>query len=505
MSGTDAVADLPAEESGTAHKRQLLQALAADLREVIGLEVTSPMAKMLVAMADDILTLTTDDAIARAPIDAGYISERRRTLTELISVGRSLQSIEERTIAQAEAALEQTVAAPARASTMTTLDSALETLFAAVSAAIQEEQFARLKSLQARMIEATGRHAQQLSDLRAANANRIAASRLESRAPVTVEALQDYWRRRYPDRPKAVVTSLRELSGGFSKTTMLFIVENWEQQPASLVLRRDLCGGATDKSVVDEYHVIETAFARGIVAPEPVLLERDPQALARPFMVTRRVEGTPAGDLWKTSPESTVETALDLARTLGRLHGMRPQDFGEVADADPHSHVTVYLRELEQSWLKRRPGPEPCMLASLDWLKRNLPVPRRLSFVHGDPGAWNLLTKGGRLAGLLDWELWHFGDAMEDVSYVKGFVESLMPWNDFLAAYREAGGVEYEPEAGTYYDIFRDVRNAIFSVFAGNAFRTHRNPEMRMAHCEEKSYPMLLLRGANLIAAKCRR
>jgi aminoglycoside phosphotransferase (APT) family kinase protein len=146
-----------------------------------------------------------------------------------------------------------------------------------------------------------------------------------------------------------------------------------------------------------------------------------------------------------------------------------------------------------------KPGPDPVMKASLCWLERNLPVPRRLCLVHGDPGFWNLLVKDGRLSALLDWELWHLGDPIEDVSYVKGFVETIMSWEDFLAAYRAAGGVEYDSCAGEYYGIFRDVRNALFSHFAGNAFRTGRNPELRMAHCEMKSYNMLLLRGAQRI------
>lgn len=103
------------------------------------------------------------------------------------------------------------------------------------------------------------------------------------------------------------------------------------------------------------------------------------------------------------------------------------------------------------------------------------------------------------------WELWHPGDGIEDVSYVKDFVESIMPWEQFLCAYRDAGGVEYDEAAGEFYGIFRDVRNASFANYAGSAFRHGRNPELRMAHCAIKSYNMLLLRGAQRIAAQERR
>jgi len=44
------------------------------------------------------------------------------------------------------------------------------------------------------------------------------------------------------------------------------------------------------------------------------------------------------------------------------------------------------------------------------------------------------------------------------------------------------------------------VRNAICSDFADHAFRSQRNPELRMAHCGVVSYRLLLMRGATRIA-----
>lgn len=487
----------------SASHMDLLRALGADIREEIGPEVTSPMAKMLVAMAGDIIAIASHDAADLQAINLDYIAQRKAVLTDLLTLAGD-GGIKGPVVEDAAAALAAPVPQVDVTATLQALDGAIERLLDAVSASASaaSADAAALDAIGRRLIATSLAQEDRLVASRAQQLAALSQAREEVRATVTVEKLQAYWRHRFPDRPNATVTSMKELSGGFSKTTILFEVVDWEDKPASLVLRRDLRGGATDKSVVNEYHIIETAFRKGIVAPEPILLETAPDRLDRPFMVTRRSEGVPAGDLWKTSAESTRQTAIDLARTLGRLHGMALSEFGTAPTVDPLAHVTAYLDDLEQSWYRLRREPEPAMKASIEWLKRNMPTPQRLCFVHGDPGAWNLLTSDGRLSALLDWELWHFGDAIEDVSYVKGFAESLMPWEEFLAEYKAAGGVDYDPVAGEYYDIFRDVRNAIFSIFAGNAFRTGRNPEMRMAHCEERSYKMLLLRGAKLIAGE---
>ena len=65
-------------------------------------------------------------------------------------------------------------------------------------------------------------HEGRLAAVRAEQWDRLSDSRAQVRAPVTAGRLQDYWRKRFPDRPHATITSLKELSGGFSKTTVLF-------------------------------------------------------------------------------------------------------------------------------------------------------------------------------------------------------------------------------------------------------------------------------------------
>ena len=55
-----------------------------------------------------------------------------------------------------------------------------------------------------------------------------------------------------------------------------------------------------------------------------------------------------------------------------------------------------------------------------NWLERNLPALDRASVVHGDYRAGNFLfdEASGRITAILDWELVHLGDPLEDLGWI---------------------------------------------------------------------------------------
>jgi aminoglycoside phosphotransferase (APT) family kinase protein len=67
--------------------------------------------------------------------------------------------------------------------------------------------------------------------------------------------------------------------------------------------------------------------------------------------------------------------------------------------------------------------------------------------LHGDFDIRNFLIVDGRLNAVLDWELAHLGHPAEDLGYIRNTVEAILPWPQFLAAYRQAGGIEVSEEA----------------------------------------------------------
>src|SRR5690606_4148269 len=64
-------------------------------------------------------------------------------------------------------------------------------------------------------------------------------------------------------------------------------------------------------------------------------------------------------------------------------------------------------------------SPQPVMRAAIRWLRANPPPPaQRISVVHGDYRVGNFLYKDdGSIHGIVDWEMAHLGDPIEDLAW----------------------------------------------------------------------------------------
>ncbi len=77
------------------------------------------------------------------------------------------------------------------------------------------------------------------------------------------------------------------------------------------------------------------------------------------------------------------------------------------------------------------------------WLHEAMPDPDGpVALVHGDAGPGNFLFEHGRLTALIDWELAHLGDPMEDLAWfsMRCVMEPVPDFAGSLRAYERAGG-----------------------------------------------------------------
>jgi aminoglycoside phosphotransferase (APT) family kinase protein len=92
-----------------------------------------------------------------------------------------------------------------------------------------------------------------------------------------------------------------------------------------------------------------------------------------------------------------------------RIHALdwRSMDLGflpAIADGPPGMETEIRLFERYLDWvLDGRDAP--LLQEALDWLKANVPADQHVCLNWGDPKFSNILYKGLRPAGLLDWEL----------------------------------------------------------------------------------------------------
>src|SRR3546814_12125836 len=64
---------------------------------------------------------------------------------------------------------------------------------------------------------------------------------------------------------------------------------------------------------------------------------------------------------------------------------------------------------------------DPLVSRALEWLRANVPADDGpVVLVQGDTGPGNFLSEEGKVTGVIDWELAHLGDPMEDIAGLSG-------------------------------------------------------------------------------------
>jgi aminoglycoside phosphotransferase (APT) family kinase protein len=316
--------------------------------------------------------------------------------------------------------------------------------------------------------------------------------------------LQPYIRERLRGGANARVADATESLGGFSKETYIVSLENSEIP--QIVIRRDPVSGPVERTAAAEFPILSTAFRHGVRVPEP--LWADPAApFGRSVVVTRFVGGRSAFDLTGTTiGVDQAPAALALARTLAQVHALPLEETEldqSMRSAPIDEHVRQTLRLLEDQWHRRRIWQSDILDSAFAWMRDHIPTSSaRAVVVHGDASLRNLLMQGDDASALLDWELWHVGDPIEDLAYCRPDVEQVLPWDQFMAAYRAGGGaIGWEPAVGDYYGLWGSLRNAVLCSSCLHGFVRTQNAESRMAYAGVVHYRRLLLDVASRLTA----
>jgi aminoglycoside phosphotransferase (APT) family kinase protein len=272
---------------------------------------------------------------------------------------------------------------------------------------------------------------------------------------------------------------------GYSKDTYLVSVAEPGAKPFVVVVRRDLPGGPSRTTVVDEFPLVNSVHAAGLPVAEPLLVEADPGVLGRPFLVSRGAAGIPDFNLCETDAMRRETAAADLAGFLARLHSLAAEDVDIrrlAPGASPRAELAAYFREWRGFWDECGDPRFGQMAAAYDVLERRLPDISRLAVVHSDVGFHNILVDAGRITAVLDWEFSHLGEPEEDLAYARKSIETLVNWDRFLEMYSQAGGPALSPARIRAYEIWRGVRNATCCALGLRAFENGLNADLRLAY-----------------------
>ncbi|HEY3832000.1 MAG TPA: phosphotransferase family protein [Acidimicrobiia bacterium] len=213
----------------------------------------------------------------------------------------------------------------------------------------------------------------------------------------------------------AAIDGLHRVSGGASRETWLFDATTSEGVE-HLVLRRDPGRAtlATERST--EYALLAAAYQSGVAAPRVRMLLEDSDELGSGFVMDR-VDG-------ETIPRKILRdddfaaARPHLARDCGALaatvHAVPVPTLPELELLDAPGHLAQWRALLDATG-----EPHAAFELGMRWMEAHLPPPvASPALVHGDFRNGNLMVGPEGIRALLDWELAHLGDPIEDLGWL---------------------------------------------------------------------------------------
>lgn len=185
----------------------------------------------------------------------------------------------------------------------------------------------------------------------------------------------------------------------------------------ALVVQRMRPGGLADRNAMGrEAELLAAASAIGVRVASVVAADlghdRSSDELGAPFIVMERVDGeTIPRRILRNDEFAPARRVLvpQAAAALAALHRIDPDAVDGLDDTDQIEQFTGLLDVLGE--------PHPAFELALRWLDRNRCEPRRRCVVHGDFRLGNLIVGADGLRAVLDWELAHVGDPVEDLGW----------------------------------------------------------------------------------------
>lgn len=225
----------------------------------------------------------------------------------------------------------------------------------------------------------------------------------------------------------------------------------------------------------------ETAVLRALSGPlansgvrAPGFLAAEEKHLA---LLTTLVAGSDAASRDQAEAEAV---ARDMVRQLAALHRVDAQSLDLPSFGDPAVPVSARVSERLDALQAENlaTAPDPVLQLALRWLRHNIPAdlgPAVLA--HGDAGPGNFLHADGAVTALIDWELSHLGDPIEDIAqiWVRMLFQPFLPMRQVIETYEAAGGRAVDPDRLRYYRLYFQL-GFIVSGHADNFGKTGVRP-----------------------------
>lgn len=264
------------------------------------------------------------------------------------------------------------------------------------------------------------------------------------------------------------VSGLMQLSGGASMESWQFSFADHRyilRRLPGLVMQDDLPEGVATVPLRDQAVLMQHVLSQSVLVPQVIAILEQQDDMGDGFIMAC-VEGEALPQRLLADPcyaDAMANLSEHCARELARIH------------ATPIANLPVTLlaqtpRDVleEQAQFYRAYGaPHPVYSLAFAWLSEHCPVASNQVLLHGDFRLGNFLVDHHGLTSVLDWELAHIGDPLQDIAFLctpswrfgryqqeAGGFTSLESW---LADYERAAGVEVNKVDLSWWLIFNTL------------------------------------------------
>jgi aminoglycoside phosphotransferase (APT) family kinase protein len=291
------------------------------------------------------------------------------------------------------------------------------------------------------------------------------------------------------------VTDVERLTGGASRETWRAVVDG-----QVVVAQRRQSGSERDMRV--ETAVLRAAEAGGVAAPRVLACVEAPDGVVT--LVTGFVEGeTIARRLLRDAEYARARERLaaHLGTAMARLHRI---DVDAAPGLERVDEFVLYREQLDELG-----EPHPAFELAFRWLDDHRPERHAGCIVHGDLRLGNVIVDHDGLAAVIDWELAHVGDPLQDLGWacVPAWrfgstlpVAGVGTREQLLDAYNAEAGTAYTVEQLHWWEVFGILRWGVMCIAQAQrhltgSTRSHELVAIGRRVCENEHDLFLALEG----------
>jgi aminoglycoside phosphotransferase (APT) family kinase protein len=273
----------------------------------------------------------------------------------------------------------------------------------------------------------------------------------------------------------SVVDGLHRLSGGASRETWSFTADG-----ERLILRKDPPTSALGGALAREALLLRAALDAGVPVPNVIASGDGSDGIGSPYIVMNHVDGeTIARRILRDDEYAHARSVMarQCGEILAAIHRIPVDAAPDLPDDDAlEKYAGVYLM-FDQ--------PHPTFDLAIKWLRERRPKTTRRTVVHGDFRNGNLIVGAEGVRSVLDWELTHIGDPIEDLGWLCANawrfggeypVGGFGTYDDLIAGYEEASGEHVDRDTLNWWEA---VANLTWGVICMMQASTHRSGAVR--------------------------